>query len=316
MINSNDMKAISVFFIVILLSACVSTSAYDNVSIETSVPSSTVTVHPIQTLDLATPSPTLIPTIQAASTLPQPIWTTQPTLTGNEAIKAVKTMIATNGDCKLPCWWGIVPGETSWENALFLLSRFSPQIRNSDPAIVSIDGGNTYHNNVAYSINYKVPDNRIGYGASIVVSDDVVSMIKVGDESTGEIFTIPNILSVYGEPENIFIETYDNTPTGILPFYVILFYPQYRFTAVFESWGSKVGEMIRMCYQPLTPTIDVWSPEESVLVEIAGFSALVSGDWTYSKNLETATSLDVKGFYKNFVNASTSTCLETPSSLW
>src|SRR5690606_35083447 len=133
-------------------------------------------------------------------------------------------------------------------------------------------------------------------GATIVVLDDVVSLIHVGSESTGEIFDIPNLLFEYGEPTNVFIKTHSNTPTGILPFYIVLFYPRNRSTAVFELEGNKVDEMIRVCYKPSTPRIYIWSPEEDKYIEGAGFSALVPGEWADSKSLEVSTDLDVKGF--------------------
>ena len=27
----------------------------------------------------------------------------------------VREMLQTNGGCELPCWWGIIPGKTSWK---------------------------------------------------------------------------------------------------------------------------------------------------------------------------------------------------------
>ncbi|MGB8984152.1 MAG: hypothetical protein WCC12_19960 [Anaerolineales bacterium] len=262
------------------------------------------------------PTSTRQPTLLQTPTTFQPTWTAQPTLIGSNAIEAINHMIATNGGCKLPCWWGITPGETSWENALILLSRFSPTVTSSGPFDLTRDA-NTRHTLMAYSVSYKIPDSRIGRGASIDVLDDVVSIVYVGSESTGEIFTIPHLLSEYGEPANIFIKTYSDTPTGILPFYIVLFYPDYQFTAIFEFEGNKAGETISVCYSLTTPRLYAWSRDESKYVNNYRLNDWVLGsNNTGLKGIEEASSLNTGTFYQRFINATSNTCFETPSSSW
>jgi len=263
-----------------------------------------------------TPESTLSLTSTPTPTPRQPTWTVQPSLTGNEAVEAINNMITTNGGCKLPCWWGIAPGETSWENALILLSRFLPTITSSGPFDLTRDG-KTHHTVMDYTVSYNIPNERIGRGASITVLDDVVSIIYVGSESTGEIFDIPHLLSDYGEPSKIFIKTYSDTPTGILPFYIVLFYPDDQFVAIFEFEGNKIGEFIRVCYKDTTPGIYVWPKDEGKYVNNYRISDWVLGSNNSGlKDIEEASDLNTKIFYQQFSNATSNTCFETPSKLW
>lgn len=307
-------------FILVFLAGCTSfaSSTKENVtSTQSALPSTTINVVPAQTIALATPTRLIIsePTIQTTPIILQPTWTSQPTLTGSDALEAINAMVVTNGGCQLPCWWGITPGETSWENALIMLSMFAPKIKSSEPNSFSWDGS-TYHNSVVHYVSYEHSNSRIRREAVIVVLDDIVSRIILRNEIVGEIFDIPNLLAVYGEPINIFIDTFNNTPSGILPFQMVLFYPNHRFVAVFNFTGNKNGEYIEVCYKPSTPTVYSWSSEEDLLVKVAGFSALVQGDWAFSKDLETSTNLDLETFYQYFINPTSASCLETPSGLW
>ena len=93
-------------------------------------PSSPVIVSPTIELPTWTPtlalsSSTLIPSATSVTSTPPPppppptplpsaTHTPIPTLAVNAARTYVENMLATNGNCELPCWWGIVPGQSKW----------------------------------------------------------------------------------------------------------------------------------------------------------------------------------------------------------
>lgn len=112
------MKPIKLFPIVILVFAF---GCQPVISVNTST-SSTSTPQ----IYTATPSrtPTKTPTITATVTI-EPMPTPLPTLNSREASLAVQKLLLENGNCQLPCWWGIVPGKTSWENTRKFLSPFA-----------------------------------------------------------------------------------------------------------------------------------------------------------------------------------------------
>jgi len=73
-------------------------------------PTPTVHIQPSATptrMATRTPTPTAIPT-------PTPY----PTLAQEPMEDLVIEVLANNGGCDLPCWWGITPGETRWDTAV------------------------------------------------------------------------------------------------------------------------------------------------------------------------------------------------------
>src|SRR3990172_323544 len=81
----------------------------------TIVPSPTATPSPGVTLS---PSATLTPVdiAHTPTTMPRPTISPAPTLTAEQQEAYIVDMLKTNGDCKLPCWWGIMPGEATLQS--------------------------------------------------------------------------------------------------------------------------------------------------------------------------------------------------------
>src|SRR5688572_13990138 len=53
---------------------------------------------------------------------------TEPTMTTDEAKRLVRDLLENNAGCKLPCWWGITPGKTTWSEARQILEKASRHI--------------------------------------------------------------------------------------------------------------------------------------------------------------------------------------------
>lgn len=77
----------------------------------------------VQTAETTYPTPSVTTTTLAVVTP-----TTLSTLSYDEALVTVQTLYETNNGCLLPCWWGITPGKTTWEQTKDLLSPFVSQI--------------------------------------------------------------------------------------------------------------------------------------------------------------------------------------------
>jgi hypothetical protein len=76
----------------------------------TATPALAATPQPTRTpRPTQTPPPTRTP-------VPSPTPLPFPTLEPDAMHAFVVDMLATNGGCELPCWWGIIPGETHWDD--------------------------------------------------------------------------------------------------------------------------------------------------------------------------------------------------------
>ena len=60
--------------------------------------------------------------VPIVSLTPSP--TSYPRLSREEAKPRIIEMLQTNAGCRLPCWWGITPGKTRWEEVHALLSPY------------------------------------------------------------------------------------------------------------------------------------------------------------------------------------------------
>jgi hypothetical protein len=93
----------------------------ETIAIPTEIPTLTTTQSPIPTTALP------ISTITLTSE-PTLTWTPLPTLSPGEADVLVMDLLENNAGCQLPCWWGIWPGETTWDEAKYYLETFASKI--------------------------------------------------------------------------------------------------------------------------------------------------------------------------------------------
>jgi hypothetical protein len=51
-------------------------------------------------------------------------------MTADEEYALVSEMLQDNGGCRLPCWWGFTPGETSWQTTEILFTSRGKKVWN------------------------------------------------------------------------------------------------------------------------------------------------------------------------------------------
>lgn len=85
--------------------------------VNTPDPSPTVTASPIITSVVPTLPPSPLPILTTPTPTSTPTTTPVPTLSVGEEGVVLSQLMAANGGCELPCWWGIVPGQTEQQEA-------------------------------------------------------------------------------------------------------------------------------------------------------------------------------------------------------
>jgi len=250
---------------------------------------------------------TLIPTATASpfpSAMPLPV----PTLPREEALVVVAKLLKSNDDCLLPCWWGFVPGETSWESA-------KPFLQSVALDIFEIHGDEWI---VYYVVELAVPEDI--YSTSIThgyeVHDGIIQSIEV-NPGRSLILRLEEVLKTYGEPEEIWISYWNAPKMGYMGFEAFAFYPQYGFLIQYEARRASIyKEKITGCPQEdRHPHLIIWSPDDKVtFLHALDMSGTFSTEFTYL-SLEDATGLDVASYYATFEN-NNPICIETPVDLW
>lgn len=272
---------------------------------KTSTPSpthkSTATSLPTATATFTlTPRPTKTPT-----PLP-PTWTPLPTLPADEARDRVAGLFKNNGGCSLPCWWGITPGKTTWQEAKSFLEAFTEiSIRGNPQKLGSLD------------ILIPLPKESKVTWHYYLLREGVVDDIKAYNYDLVPAFYLPAFLKTYGQPGEIWMRTYREEEQNSQPFLLDLFYPDQGILMEY-SGGNLVdlGDHLRNCMKGMnSPFIYLWSPEHTMTFDEAQQRFLDTEDFPQPISLEDATGMDVKTFYEKMITTGRA-CIQTPKELW
>jgi hypothetical protein len=156
------------------------------------------------------------------ATLAPPTDTPPPPLTPVEGAKLVKELLVTNGDCELPCWWGIHPGEplSDANISLFLLAPYHDNYDISDTR-VGLAFAYT-KNRTSAGLDYYV-------GVTAILTKEVVSRMRVSsrvlDIGTSAQFAqdwqalaLHRVLTKFGMPSEVRLSANDFAPEPGVPF--------------------------------------------------------------------------------------------------
>lgn len=285
-----------------------------------------------------TPSPTAIATTALTQALTiasrpsspvtqMPIPTRTPVLTlPPEEVKAVlMDLYANNGGCYFPCWWGITPGETSWE-----------QVQESLAPLTVDSYTNTKGGITLYEFVFVIPEGmdlptargREGdfysyyFNPSIFVQSETVLAI---DLSAGWIsrdfdYSLAGLLQMLGKPEEIWLRLITDVPPEYGPEYEIrLFYPD---KGILLSSGGRAAwqqNKLRICPQEhwtdiFPPGIMLWPPNLDVAFQdintslLGGMRNLHLDKHVLLEDL--AKDFNSTDFYETYLNPKTTMCFE------
>lgn len=270
------------------------------------------------TATIPSPSSTPISTSsQTRTSSPQPTiaptWTTIPTLVPDKATEILLDLYSNNGSCNLPCWWGITPGKTTWEDThttLAPLGYFSHRKLAKDLDM--------------YEFGFLVPENidTLGLGyfePTIWTQEGFVSALGLNSGWIMESFdhSLSGILNNYGQPEEIWLKV--DTDTMNLPHYELdLFYPHKGILMNSTGNASSINEKaITICPKDFRrgefpPAILVWDPSKVYTYNKLGSDLLGGsrdiGGKEFQLLREVSTDIDEKEFFRTYQNPKVDKC--------
>lgn len=307
------MKKISLFQFVILIGLpIVLLGCASNSNSITSIPATTTgmslmenptdTPTPISTLTNAQPS-TAMPSNQ-----PKPL-PTQGDLSDEEYIYQ---LLQTNGGCELPCWLGIVPGETHWDEAERFLSSLSLGIDLiKDETTTEVNGISIRRREFHIYVD---TGDATTYRFRLLTRDNLVTGIRVSSPLTNYHFLLKDLLSNQGVPDKIFIFTRSNVMEPPTPFNLILFYQEQRFLAAYSTLVYKENEQITACLDDVGPGLIIF-PEKNDLSDQLIAEIFIGPDPIGVLSVDDALGMSPADFYETYRNSETS-CLITPADIW
>jgi hypothetical protein len=267
-----------------------------------------------------TPSSTHSPTASATVIMP--------TLEPSDANELLLELIKSNGNCKLPCLWGITPGFSTTLDAYQTLSPLA---------------GITKHNYFSQTfgtLDFEVPVDDLKIIAELYYqaheNGNSIELVEIrtkalrqnedgydyifGSSNYSDLFnpfSLQSILFTYGRPTQVYLDAaiHKFEPTAPTFFYIYLSYPEKGIFVRFTTNADEiVGEKVRSC--PTEATIDLWLMIPSDSNSIPELLINREQRWGYvHKSLEESVQMSIDQFYETF-NKPSNQCLETPRAIW
>lgn len=265
---------------------------------------------PDKTPTFLSPTSTIEPTLIATPTF---LATFSPEIAEAQVLKLLKN----NAQCDLPCWWGLKPGETSYEAANRLLSPLS-----INPPYTP--GDITQQAWVYYSLPApKTPSVLKTFDLDTLFEYSKLKYIRIGSLHW-ENYTLANFLKVYGPPEELLVHTYQWVPGGQPPFALFLFYPKKGILAYFASSNEKqevkvVGDSIQGCFSQSATDLYLWSINEPLTLNSVAEEmnvGILNQEEKLKLPIDKATGMNIQKFYQTYKEVKTTPCIQTPKNLW
>jgi len=354
------MQKILVLFSLLLLFVLVAGCGQSPTSMATSHPvATTLPVNNLSptktTLPTITPSttntiiplPTLAPDL-TSTTIPLPTATIVPTLITEEARKRLLELLMTNGDCRLPCIWGITPGKSSYLEGQSILmplkgiadttgtgfgvsstdniSHLYIEVDSISP--LYIEGNMRLNTLLAYvygtdgivsSISFGALEEEVTYDAK----GNWTTKRPIYDSTTfGKrvaYYSLAHFLTEQGIPASIMIQfsgmQFSPVVAGGLD--IALLYPSQGIWVNYEMTMQNRGNTKMGCPNG-NAQVDM---ELFPLGTPSSFYAqLDQTNWGITKGgykpLEEVTTMSVEKFYEIFRNPTSNQCIQAPANLW
>jgi hypothetical protein len=233
-----------------------------------------------------------------------------PTWASQQILDQVRHLLIENAGCALPCWWGIEPGKTTWEEAKVILSPVALQI--GDPRRLS--------SQIAYDVLIPVPPDVFPTRLEqrYVVLNGVVQRMEVMPGEL-EVYRLSVLLAGLGQPEEVWIKTYARKREGSLPFSIVLYYPDRGVLVNLGTEADVESKYIIACPQAASASyLVLWSPEKLLTLQevVDGTLRLETFErWQYQK-LDATTNLDTASFFETFLPPDNASCIRSEATHW
>jgi hypothetical protein len=269
--------------------------------------------------NIIAPSQTVIPSLAISktktfTTMPSytSTFTLLPTPVGEDSQTKIAYLLRTNGNCSLPCWWGITPGRTTWRDAETYLADFALGI--------SPPGSSQQDDLTIFQAEFPYPN-------SASQDHNLFALFSVNGNGIIEIVTSPlntsvdSVLEINGVPSQIWIKIITNFGPGPLEYTLVLFYE--KGIMVFYRGTTYPGNdgFIPICPQNVPQAFSqIWVWDSTTIHTFYDIGRLGQILDTSLPNqyrlLQEVSDVQSKDFYSTYINPLASQCIKTPWSDW
>jgi len=248
------------------------------------------------------------PTLPLNSTL-------APTLSSEEIAPRIQELLKTNGDCALPCWWGITPGQSTWAETRQILLQLGT--RTND---IPLTDGVTGHGTGGLDLTEPLITIRL----YLVEQSEVIDTISLQAEADFgnrvefqkifERYFLKSILLIHGPPSRVWVDLLGGIPeppSTRVPLELTVFYDSQGIMIAYTGsieYHSNTYQVCPLAGNIAGVSIFLQSPDNP--------RPLNQAHTTHVHTLEEASGLSVVDFQTVFVQGDDQTCFETPQNIW
>lgn len=251
------------------------------------MPTTTPTVN-------VTPSPSATFTQMPTLTL-----TPLPTLEPDQAEQAILELMQRNGDCSMPCFWGIIPGISDFDQTMAFLNHLGGDVYNYGTDPVGYETSYSCKKEMHIHVMFQEENSRVKNIRAMAYG---LSSLEIGSLDWAA-FRPDNILRTYGMPSRVlFSLSYPTEPTtaDTVGYDFVFFYDNQNLVIYYGEQRALDRPVIRVC--PLVDTgmygFDFWLGE--------GFENIL--DW--GVEVQDASSLSVADFYNLMLGDPEDACFD------
>ena len=247
------------------------------------------------------------------------------TLTATEQENYVSELLKTNAGCKLPCWWGITPGETSWEDAEHFLIYLGATIGRTDiPSGMILHWAKFSDSLSDIETSFFEQEIRVGIIDSISAIGNYGSTQNQRDfESLWESYSPKEVIKAYGVPSRVLLSATGVTgvgDTGNNGYILWIFYDHLGFLI---RYGGIVPDLpiYHFCPELQVGADDIYRidfylqhPDNSLPLE--SHDTILTTSPSRAMSIQDAAGMSTEEFYRLFIQGEEPTCFDTPHDIW
>jgi len=214
--------------------------------------------------------------------------TPPPTMEPEQAEEILRTLLQEPVDCPAPCFWGIIPEQTTRDEAVNIFTRLGLPVSSSD-------------NKAYYGTHYEY-DSELSIRLVLPIQDDFVKGLdmaitpekfKAGVPREWLAYSPETLITRYGDPSEVDFFTGDfPSEVGTIEYHMILYFKTVDLIIEYSYGVIALGTTMQTCplndhfvkvhvwlgKNPEYPPLEGIPLEEATLLTIKEFSELMTGD--------------------------------------
>lgn len=266
------------------------------------------------------------PTITEISTITlSPTFISLPTLTTGEQENYVREFLKTNAGCHLPCWWGITPGRTSWQETEKILHYLGVTIGQTQ-----LESGVKHHWTLfedelsEFNLSFIEREMPNGIVDTIFVGGNFSGKQDQRDfESLWESYAPKEVMRRYGVPSRILLSTIGTIglgDSGKHGYILWIFYDQLGFMMRYDG---VVADLPTYHFCPALKVgvddiyrIDITLQHPDNALPLEWDDSILTTEPSRAMSIQDSAGISVEEFYRLFIQDDRPACFDTPHDIW